>query len=134
MKLTDEQRSTIVSLEYEKANNIFSQIKELQKLGYWDNVANRLYYSIFHAATALMIFDGHTVNTHKGLVQQFGLHYVTTGKFSIEEGKLYSQLQTLREQYDYNCYFSADEIDIVAKITETELFIKHIGKYIKLLN
>ena len=65
MSLNDEERRIIVNLELEKATNTMTQISELQKLGYWDNIANRLYYAVFHAVNALLINDGHPVNTHK---------------------------------------------------------------------
>ena len=43
MSLNEEERKVLVSLEYEKALSIFSQIEGLQSLGYWDNIANRLF-------------------------------------------------------------------------------------------
>ena len=66
MALTDEERRIIVQLELEKAQSIMAQIENLKMLEYWDNIANRLYYAIFHAVSALLINDGHNVNTHKG--------------------------------------------------------------------
>jgi hypothetical protein len=42
MSLNDEERRIVVSLELEKAANTMAQIPDLQKLGYWDNIANRL--------------------------------------------------------------------------------------------
>lgn len=130
MSLTDEQRKIIVDLEYERALSIFAQIDALRQLSFWDNVANRLYYSIFHAVTALLIHDGHFAGTHKGAVQTFGQHYVVAGTFSIEEGKLYSQLQTLREKSDYNCHFTAGSVDVEPMIEPVGKMIRHIGEYI----
>jgi len=69
-------------------------------MGYWDLVANRLYYSVFHAVNAMMLADGLKTSTHKGISSQFGFHYVLTGKFSREEGILYSRPQTMREKAD----------------------------------
>lgn len=51
MSLNEEERKIIVGLEIEKAENIVSQINELEKLSYWDNIANRLYYALFHAVS-----------------------------------------------------------------------------------
>ena len=76
MSLSDDERRIIVALEYEKAKSTFGQIAELRKLGYWDNIANRLYYSVFHAVNALLIHDGHPVNTHKGVIAVFGNYYI----------------------------------------------------------
>lgn len=71
MSLTEEERKIIVELELEKARNTFGQIEELRKLGYWDTIANRLYYAVFHAVSALLIRDSHQVNTHKGAISAF---------------------------------------------------------------
>lgn len=78
------------------------------ELNYWDLVANRLYYSMFHAVTALMMADGIKNNTHKGTSSQFGRYYVLTGQFSREDGILYSRLQTMREKADYQNTFILD--------------------------
>ncbi|HJB44622.1 MAG TPA: nucleotidyltransferase domain-containing protein [Candidatus Coprenecus merdipullorum] len=71
----------------------------------WDVVANRLYYAVFHAVSALLIKDGYKVGTHKGAMLMFGQHYVRTGIFTAEESKLYSNLQMMREESDYNCVY-----------------------------
>ena len=83
MSLNEEERKIIVGLEYEKAQAIMAQIEGLKSLGYWDNIANRLYYALFHAVSALLIRDKHAVNTHRGVVVLFGQHYVRTGIFDM---------------------------------------------------
>lgn len=128
MSLNDEERAIIVSLELEKAQSIFSQIRELRNLGYWDNIANRLYYSVFHAVSALLINDGHEVNSHKGAVVLFGRYYVKTGIMSLSDGQLYSQLQTMREKSDYNCAYNATREEIEPMIIPAENMIKRIAE------
>ena len=53
MTLSISERKIIVDLELEKAHKIYSQIEVLEKAEFWDNIANRLYYSLFHAVSAL---------------------------------------------------------------------------------
>ena len=130
MSLTEEERKIIVSLEYEKARNTFSQVGELRKLGYWDTVANRLYYAVFHAVSALLIHDSHQVNTHKGTISLFGQHYIRTGILPQECGRLYSDLQIMRNNSDYNCSYNTTREEIEPKIDMAELFIEKIGKLI----
>lgn len=91
MSLTDEERAILVNLEYEKGKSFLEQAEKIVELGYWDMVANRLYYAVFHAVSALLIKNGHKVGTHKGVVLLFGQHYIKTGIFSPVEGRLYSQ-------------------------------------------
>ena len=130
MSLNEEERKIIVCLELEKAENIVSQINELEKLSYWDNIANRLYYALFHAVSALLIFDKHNVSTHKGSIVLFGQFYIKTGVFNINDGRLFSQLQTIREKSDYNCAYQTSEDEIKPLIYPTIELIKRIKLYI----
>ena len=130
MSLNEEERKIIVGLEYEKAQAIMAQIEGLRALGYWDNIANRLYYALFHAVSALLIHDKHAVNTHRGVVVLFGQHYVRTGIFDMTDGKLYSQLQTMREKGDYNCLYQTSEEEVLPMIEPAMNLIKKIGEYI----
>ena len=130
MGLTVEERRIIVQFEMRKAQSMMSQIEALKNLGYWDNVANRLYCAIFHAVLALLINDGHSVNTHKGTIIMFGQYYVRTGIFDIADGRLYSQLQTIREKCDYCCVFQISEEDVLPLIEPTHNLIKKIMVYV----
>ena len=55
-----------------------------------------------------------------------------------EEGSFFSQMETLREKSDYNCFFNVTETDIVSKIAPTSSFIEKVKQYVteqnKLLN
>ena len=115
MSLTNEERQIMVRLEIEKADRFFLQAKKNAEILEWDVVANRLYYALFHAVSALLIHDGHKVGSHKGAVMVFGQHYVTTGIFSPHEGRFYSQLQTMREKADYNSAWQTTE-DIISPV------------------
>lgn len=107
--MLDSQLKTAANLLLEKSDRNLEQARENAKLGYWDLVANRLYYSIFHAVTALMMLDGIKTGTHKGTSSQFGRFYILSGKFSREDGILYSRLQTMREKADYQNIFTLTE-------------------------
>ena len=127
MSLTDEERAILVNLEYEKGKSFLEQAEIIVELGYWDMVANRLYYAVFHAVSALLIKNGHKVGTHKGVVLLFGQHYIKTGIFSINEGRLYSQLQTMREKADYVCTFQTSQEEIVPMLEPARKMIEKIG-------
>lgn len=106
MTLQPDQRDIAVTLLVEKSQRNMEQAMRNAEMDYWDLVANRLYYSVFHAVTALMLLDCIKTATHKGTSSQFGQHYVLTGQFSREDGMLYSRLQTMREKADYQNTFS----------------------------
>ncbi|MDE5976248.1 MAG: HEPN domain-containing protein, partial [Muribaculaceae bacterium] len=106
MSLNKEQKNIALQLLVEKSRRNMEQAIKTAELEYWDLVANRLYYSIFHAVTALLLKNGNTVSTHKGTASSFGKYYVLSGKFKREDGILYSRLQTMREKADYNNVFT----------------------------
>lgn len=130
MSLKEEDRRILVELEMEKAYKTFNQVEVLQREQYWDTMANRLYYALFHAVSALLINDQREVGSHKGAAIRFHQYYVKTGVFTDEEGSFYSQMETLREKSDYNCFFNVTEADIVSKVAPTLLFIDKVKQYI----
>lgn len=131
MSLNDEERQIVVNLEKEKALNTFAEIDILRQAGLWNNIANRLYYSAFHAVSALLINDHHQVSTHHGVVIVLHQFYVKTGILSKQDGTFYSQLQTMREKSDYNCTYYATEEDTAPRIEQTKQFI---DKVLSLIN
>ena len=126
MSLNDEERHIVVNLEAEKARNTFAETEVLRAAGLWNNLAGRLYYAAFHAVSALLIHDHHTVGTHQGAVIMFHQYYIKPGVLPKEDGAFYSQLQTMREKSDYNCTYNATEEEIVPKIDRTRQFIDKV--------
>ena len=130
MSLKEEDRRILVELELEKADKTFRQVEVLQREQYWDTMANRLYYALFHAVCALLINDQREVGSHKGAAIRFHQYYVKTGVFTEDEGSFYSQMETLREKSDYNCFFNVTEADIVSKVAPASAFIEKVKQYI----
>lgn len=130
MSLNEEERKLLVTRELEKAETFYTQAIQNSELGIWDVVANRLYYSSFHAVCALLVQYGHKVGTHRGAAAQFGLHFVVTGLFSAEEGSFYSRLQSIREKADYSLSWNAEDFDLQAAIGETRAFLDHIKQHV----
>ena len=118
------------TLELEKAAKTWNQMEVQVKNGVWEMAANRLYYALFHAVSALLIHDQHIVGTHRGAVNQFSLYYVKAGIFSKADGRLYSNLQKLREDGDYNCYIDVEQEDVEGYIEPTRQLIERIKQYI----
>ena len=71
------------------------------------------------------------VHTHKGALITFNKDFVRTGKFPIEEGHLFSQLEGMRERGDYNCFIDATEDEVVPLIEPLKALIAKIKSNIK---
>ena len=130
MSLKEQDRATLVVLGLEKADKMLREMDWLIEKGSWSLAANRLYYALFHAVKALLINDSHPVGTHRGAVNQFSLYYVKTGIFTKEDCKLYSRLQQLREEGDYNCAIDIEQEDVENKVEPTRELIERIKQYV----
>lgn len=108
MTLDLSNRIIAVKLLLEKSDKNMEQAIRIADMNYWDLVANRLYYAVFHAVNAMLLIDGIKTGTHKGASIQFGKSYVLTGIFSRSDGILYSQLQSMREKADYQNVFNLE--------------------------
>ena len=105
MSLDEEKRALVVRMEMEKAKRTMKEAEVLIEKELWSAASGRVYYALFHAVDALLIHDGHRIKSHKGAYTQFCLHYVASGKFPKEAGNLYRQLEIMREESDYNCFY-----------------------------
>lgn len=130
MSLSNEERDTLVALYMNKAWQTYKDANIAAEAGSWGMAANRLYYSLFHASTALFVNDGIEVGSHKGVKAKLGQHYIITGKMSIEHSKFLAQMETLRDKADYNIMFVATADDVMPNLPLAEAFIKDIERMI----
>ena len=130
MSLKEIDRQILITLELDKSDKTWEQMQVQVNNNVWEMAANRLYYSLFHAVSALIITDRHEVGTHRGAVNQFHLYYIKTSIFTKDEGRLYSTLQKLREDGDYNCYIDVEQKDVESNIEPTRQLIQKIKQYI----
>lgn len=66
MSLNENERNIIVTRELEKTQRTFSDAVFCASEGKWEAAANRIYYALFHAMSALLVSDGHQVKSHRG--------------------------------------------------------------------
>ena len=48
MALTSDERNAIIALRIEKAQSTFQEARGIAGLGFWNAVANRLYYACYY--------------------------------------------------------------------------------------
>ena len=112
MGLSTEERDTVVRLQMEKAYRFLRQADKMFDEEEWDLAANRYYYACFHAVQGLFVHHGLESRRHKGMITQFGLHFVKTGIISKELGAFLSRMEQLRELGDYNCTFNITKVEL----------------------
>ena len=66
-----------------------------------DDVASRAYYAAFHAASALLLSENLSFNSHSGVLRAISLHFVKTGRLDKSHGRNLNWLAELRQVGDY---------------------------------
>ncbi len=130
MSLSNEERNILVALELKKAHETYDEIGVLVSASRLNGAANRMYYAVFHAVCALLIHDGIQVNTHRGSHAMFSQHYIKTGILPKEYGQLYNQLQTMREESDYNCAYDVEMDELQRRLEPAKQLIEDIEKLV----
>lgn len=127
MSLSAEERGAVVEFRIEKALRAYEQAKGVMGLKYWETIANRLYYAAYNAVSALLIANGDTAQSHSGVIHLFGQHFIKTGIFPQEAGRLYHKLFTMRQTGDYDDTYGLVEEDVIPYVEPTgELIAKTI--------
>ena len=131
MSLSDEERYALVEYRIEKAQATLEQAKSVIPLGYWEMTANRLYYAVYYAVSALLLQHGYSVQTHNGIVQMFNMHFVKTGKVDKHYGTLYSQLFALRQTGDYGDLLGLTAEQVMPLVPQADDFVAIMTAMVK---
>lgn len=76
----------------ERADETLSEVNSHLINGFWNTAINRMCYACFYAVSALPVKNNVEVNSHTGVRQQFGQHYVKTGIIERDLGKHFTEL------------------------------------------
>ncbi|MCX8116813.1 MAG: HEPN domain-containing protein [Desulfobacterota bacterium] len=126
----DPKTKDLIVIQIEKSNEKLRAAKVLLKEGLIDDAISRAYYSMFHAASAVLFSEGITVESHSALKTMFGLHLVKTGKIDKEYGRWLNKLKDERENGDYDIFTSFDFGDAENDIKEAEKFLEQMKNYL----
>lgn len=129
--LSDEERTDLIRYRIEKAYRVLQEAKDNARLGHWELTGNRLYYSIFHIAQALLLSKGLSAHTHSGMIHVIGSHFIQSGILDKKDGRLISQLFELRQFGDYNDMYGATEEEIMPYFDKVVSLMKRMENLIE---
>jgi len=102
-------REDYINYRIAKSKEIFDDGILLANNQRWNSCINRLYYSSYYLASALLFKNELNAETHNGVKTQLFLNFVKVGILSKEHGKLYSHLFDWRQESDYADFIDFDE-------------------------
>ncbi len=126
----DKKTISLLKGYTEKAKEKLRSAETLLKNDGYDDAVSRAYYCAFHAAQAILLTEGLSTETHQGVVNLFGLHFVKTGKFERRFGKMLANLKDDRENGDYEIYSAIDKESAEQSVQEAREFLKEAERYL----
>lgn len=129
----EQTKEDLIKGQIEKSEEKLAAARSLLENEYFDDAISRAYYAVFHAASAVLLFEDITVESHSALKTMFGLHFVNKGKIDKKFGRYLNELKDVRENGDYDIFTGFEKVDAEKAVKEAEEFIAEIKKYLQVL-
>lgn len=111
--MNPQERQELVEYRIKKARETFNEIELHIENELWNTAVNRLYYACYYAVIALLIEKELQPQTHTGVRQMFGLHFIKTGIIESSIGKFFSDIYDMRQTGDYDDFITFDKNDVL---------------------
>ena len=121
----------LINYRLERAKETLEDAKLLSEKQRWNSAINRLYYAAYYAVIALLLKENITSTTHNGAKTKFSEHFIKTGLYPTEFGRIYSQLFTWRQKGDYADLFDFTEEKVTPYFEPVEKLIELVEKVLK---
>jgi uncharacterized protein (UPF0332 family) len=99
--VTPANKRANIAAELARADESMRAACVLVDAGLLHDAESRLYYSIYHAAVAMLLTQGIEPRSHAGTASQLGLHFVKTGRMDPDDARLFARIQKYRLEADY---------------------------------
>ncbi len=78
-------RAALIDYRLERAHSTLGEADLLYNGEYFNAAVNRSYHACYYATIALLLSRNIETSTHNGVKTQLSMHFVRTGKLSIEQ-------------------------------------------------
>lgn len=128
---TDEKRKALAGYRLQQAEESLEEARYLFAGGKsLRSVANRIYYGMFYAVLALLIFEPYTSSKHTGVLSYFNKRFVKGGIFPEPMGRALHKAYDLRQRGDYREYFDISREQVEPLLDDAMRFIAFARMYL----
>ena len=130
MTLLPGERQAVISLRLQNADGALMDAGVLLDRGSLRGAANRIYYAVFHALSALALGDGKVFGKHQGIISFFHADCVRTGRFEKKFGRIVQQAFEDRTEADYEDDVSFSEDVLRTRIRDVSELIDLVKRFV----
>ena len=118
----------IVKYWIEKSRESFASAKGEFAAGRLSFAVNRLYYSCFYLASAILLKNGRKFKKHSGVRAAFHQNFVKPGFVDLKYGLLYDELFEARQRGDYIELVRFEAKQVEGWLALTREFLEKMGQ------
>lgn len=130
--MDDATRRAYVQVRLAKAKDDLATARDDLAHGHRRGAINRAYYTIFHMASAALLWHNIERARHSGIQSSFGEFLIKSGAIEAEYGRIYSRARKMREKHDYDldaAWPSAEEAEQI--VNDAERFVARVERYLR---
>lgn len=120
-----------IKYHIKEAENKLEAAKSLLENGFYKDSTSRSYYSMHHAARAILLMNGISPKTHRGVITEFGLEFVKKDLIEKYYSKALAKGKDVREIADYDIIVEITEKEAESIIKDADRFLIWIKEAIK---
>jgi uncharacterized protein (UPF0332 family) len=129
--VNDENRRVAIRDEVAHGDSALTAARLLRDSLLWNDALSRLYFALFHYATALLLTEGVEPMSHKALPGLIGLHIVRTGRMTASDVAIIGHAWQWRTLADYERSWNADADATSKAFAEIEPLIDRIVELLR---
>ena len=95
------------------------------------SIINRVYYAMFYAVLALIVFGPFSSSKHSGVLSYFNKRFIKEGVFPEELGRSINKAYELRQESDYREYAELGYEEVEFFIEQAKTFLKTVKEFLE---
>jgi uncharacterized protein (UPF0332 family) len=95
------------------------------------SVLNRVYYAMFYAVLALLVYEPYSSSKHSGVLSYFNKRFIKEHTFPEALGRSLNKAFELRQRGDYREYITLHYEQIEPFIGQAEAFLLAVKDYLR---
>lgn len=119
-----------INLHFARSDEYLYDAELLLREGRIASAVGRAYYSMFHAATAVLLSKGIQRSSHHALISAFGQFIIKPGLIDYVHQQSFQQVFDLRRECDYEPIIDVTDNEAAEILKKAEFFVAACGKIV----
>ena len=114
-----------------RAKKYLKSAEILLNEGDFESSVSRAYYAMFYVVEALLLTEGLSFSSHRGVISAFGEHFIKPGIFPREMGKELNRAFEKRQLSDYEYIFVISRDEAREMLEKGKIFTEGIISWLQ---